>query len=128
MNIQQVSDSELELMKIIWDNDNTALYNHISETLTKQGKTWQKNTIITLLSRLVDKGLLKANKIKNRNEYNAIVSEVDYQASQTQTLLNKLYEGNAKGLISTLLQKDMLSKDDYEDLRNFWNGGYEKNV
>ena len=118
--IQQVSDSELELMKIVWANGGSALYAQIMDALTRSGRTWQKNTIITLLSRLVEKGLLKTNKIGRRNEYTAIVSESDYQTAQTQTLLNKLYEGNAKGLVSTLIQSEMLSAEDYEDLRQFW--------
>ena len=120
--IQQVSDSELELMKIIWANGGTALYAQILDGLASAGYTWQKNTIITLLSRLVDKGLLKTNKIGRRNEYSAIVSEQDYQAAQTQNFLEKLYEGNAKGLVSTLIQRDMLSEQDYEDLKRYWEG------
>ena len=118
--VQQVSNSELELMKIIWANGGTALYVQIMEGLSKAGFAWQKNTIITLLSRLVDKGLLTTNKIGRRNEYTAVVSEADYQAEQTQTLLNKLYEGSAKGLVSTLIQRDMLSAEDYEELKLFW--------
>ena len=86
----------------------------------KVGRTWQKNTVITLLTRLVEKGLLKTSKIGRRNEYTAVVSESDYQAAQAQTLLNKLYEGNAKGLVATLIQREMLSADDYEELRKFW--------
>lgn len=86
----------------------------------KAGRTWQKNTVITLLTRLVEKGLLKTSKIGRRNEYTAVVSESDYQAAQAQTLLNKLYEGNAKGLVATLIQREMLSADDYEELRKFW--------
>ncbi len=118
--VQQISDSELELMKIVWANNGSALYAQIMDELSKMGRTWQKNTVITLLSRLVEKGLLKTNKIGRRNEYTAVVSEKDYQAAQTQTLLNKLYEGNAKGLVSTLIQREMLSAKDYEDLRQFW--------
>ncbi len=118
--VQQVSNSELELMKIIWANGGRALYVQILEGLSKAGFTWQKNTIITLLSRLVEKGLLKINKIGRRNEYTAIISEADYQAQQTQALLNKLYEGSAKGLVSTLIQRDMLSVQDYEELKQFW--------
>ncbi|MDE5698004.1 MAG: BlaI/MecI/CopY family transcriptional regulator [Lachnospiraceae bacterium] len=118
--IQQVSDSELELMKIVWENGGSALYAQIMEELTNSGRTWQKNTIITLLSRLVEKGLLRTNKIGRRNEYTAIVSESDYQAAQTQTLLNKLYEGDAKGLVTTLIQREMISAEDYEELRQFW--------
>ena len=118
--IQQVSDSELELMKIVWAGGGSVLYAQIMEELTRSGRTWQKNTIITLLSRLVEKGLLKTSKIGRRNKYVAIVSESDYQAAQAQMLVNKLYEGNAKGLVSTLIQKEMLSPEDYEDLRRFW--------
>lgn len=121
--IAQVSDSELELMKIVWANEGTALYAHIMEELAKSGRTWQKNTIITLLSRLVEKGLLKTKKLGRRNEYTAVVSEGDYQAAQTQTLLNKLYEGSAKGLVSTLIQRDLISPAEYEELKQFWEEG-----
>ena len=121
--IAQVSDSELELMTIVWANEGTALYAHIMEELAKSGRTWQKNTIITLLSRLVEKGLLKTKKLGRRNEYTAVVSEGDYQAAQTQTLLNKLYEGSAKGLVSTLIQRDLISPAEYEELKQFWEEG-----
>ncbi len=123
--IQQVSDSELELMRIIWDNGGSALYAQIMEELVRTGHSWQKNTVITLLSRLVEKGLLRTNKIGRRNEYTAIVSEEDYQTAQTRTFLNKLYEGSAKGLVATLIQKEMLSAEDYEELRRFWESGGE---
>ena len=121
--IQQVSDSELELMKIIWENGGMALYANIMEKLAQTGRTWQKNTVTTLLSRLVEKGLLKTNKIVRRNEYTAIVSEEDYQADQMKCFLDKLYEGNAKGLVSTLIQREMLSPEDYEELKKFWEKG-----
>lgn len=121
--IAQVSDSELELMKIVWANEGSALYAHIMEELTKTGHTWQKNTVITLLSRLVEKGLLKTKKLGHRNEYTAVVSEADYQAAQTQTLLNKLYQGSAKGLVSTLIQRDLISPEEYEELKQFWEEG-----
>lgn len=120
--IPQISDSELELMKIVWASGGAALYAHIMEELSGAGRTWQKNTVITLLSRLVEKGLLKTRKIGRRNEYTALVSEAEYQAAQTRTLLNKLYEGSAKGLVSTLIQSDLLSAEDYEELRRFWEG------
>ena len=118
--IPQVSDSELELMKIVWANDGTALYAHIMEELAKKGRTWQKNTVITLLSRLVEKGLLSVNKLGRRNEYTAVVSEADYQASQAQALVNKLYAGSAKGLVATLIQQDLLFPEDYAELKRFW--------
>lgn len=121
--IQQISDSELELMRIVWARGGTALYAHIMEELEKAGRTWQKNTVITLLSRLVEKGLLRTSKLGRRNQYTALATEADYQAAQAQTLLNKLYEGSAKGLVSTLIERELLSAADYEELRSFWRDG-----
>ena len=123
--IQQVSDSELELMKIIWAQGGSALYARIMDELEAAGNHWQKNTVITLLSRLVEKGLLKTNKIGRRNEYTAIVAETDYQAAQTESFLDKLYEGDAKGLVTTLIQRELLTSKDYEELKAFWEGGSE---
>lgn len=69
---------------------------------------------------LVEKKILKTHKIGRKNKYTAIVSEEDYQTAQAQTLIDKLYDGNAKGLISTLVQRDIFSAKDYEDLKQFW--------
>ena len=118
--IVQISDSELELMKIVWANGGTALYAHIMEALVKAGRTWQKNTVITLLSRLVDKGYLKTGKIGRRNQYTALVSEGEYQIAQTEHFVNKIYEGDVKGLVSALIRTDRLTEEDYEELRRYW--------
>ena len=120
MSIHNISDSELELMKIIWQKGGKALLAEIMEQLSQKGNNWQNNTVITLLSRLEEKKLLKTNKIGRKNEYRAIVSEEEYQTSQTQTLVDKLYEGKAKGLLLTLLQNNMLSDEDREELKHFW--------
>lgn len=118
--MQQISDYEFELMKVIWANGGTALYAEIAAALSAKGMDWTKNTIITLLSRLTDKGLLKAYKLGHRNNYTAIISAHEYRTTQTENFLHKVYEGNAKGLVSTLIQKDLLSVSDYKDLKKYW--------
>lgn len=125
--IQQVSDFELELMKTIWGNGGAALYAEIVEALGKKGIPATKNTIISLLSRLIKKGYLSSKKAGRQNTYTALVTETEYQAAQTETFLNKVYEGNAEGLISTLIQRDLISADDYEKLKQYWEGGRSKN-
>lgn len=121
--IQQISDSELELMKIIWAKEGRALYAEIMDTLLENGFKWQKNTVITLLSRLVEKGLLKTSKIGRKNQYTAVVTESAYQAFQTRVLIDKIYEGNVKGLVTTLLEKDFMSENDYRELKEYWERG-----
>ena len=120
--MQQITDYELELMKIIWTNGGTAMYNEIVEGLEAKGNCWTKNTIITLLSRLVEKGVLKTNKIGRRNKYTAVVLADSYQADQTITFVNKIFEGNTKGLISTLIEKELITAAEFEELKNYWKG------
>ena len=121
--MQQVSDYELELMKIIWGNGGTAMYADIFSTLEAKGTPWTKNTIIALLSRLIDKGLLKISKTGRRNIYMAIVSESEYQSDQTTRFINKIFEGNTTGLVSALIENKLLSENDYAELQKYWKGG-----
>ena len=123
--LQQISESELVLMKIIWKNGGTALYSFVMDELEKEKNEWKKNTVLTLLSRLIEKKYLKAKKIGRRNEYVALVMEQEYQAMQTHSFLDKIYEGNVKNLVSTLLQQDILSADELKEIENFWRQKYE---
>ena len=66
--MHQITEYELELMKIIWANGNKALYADIAKALEDRGTPWTKNTIITLSSRLIAKGFLKTAKIGRRND------------------------------------------------------------
>ncbi len=109
--IQQISDAELEIMKIVWGNpEEVTLFSYIMDGLADRGKPCQKNTLIVLLSRLMNKGFLSAKKIGRRNEYMALVSEMEYQTAQTKNFLDKIYEGNVKGLVSNLIFGDLLEE------------------
>lgn len=123
--LQQISESELVLMKIIWKNGGTALYSFVMDELEKEENEWKKNTVLTLLSRLIEKKYLKTKKIGRRNEYVALVTEQEYQTMQTHSFLDKIYEGNVKNLVSTLLQQDILSADELKEIENFWRQKYE---
>ncbi len=117
---QQISESELVLMKIIWKSGGAALYSLIMDELKKDRNEWKNNTVLTLLSRLVEKKFLKVKKIGRRNEYVAAVTEAEYQTMQTNSFLDKVYGGNVKNLVSTLLQQDILSADELKEIESFW--------
>ena len=125
--IQQMSDAELEIMKIVWGNpQGITLFPYIMDELAAKGKLCQKNTLIVLLSRLMNKGFLSAKKIGRRNEYTTLISETEYQTAQTKNFLDKIYEGSAKGLVSNLIMGDLLTDEEYEDLKKLLEKGKEK--
>lgn len=118
--MQQISESELVLMKIIWRNGGTAFYAYIMEELEKEKNAWKKNTVLTLLSRLVEKGFLKTDKYGRRNAYVALITEREYQAMQTHSFLDRIFGGNVKSLVSTLLQQDIISTEELNEIERFW--------
>ncbi len=61
--MQQISESEFILMKIIWKNGGSALFSKIMEELEQEENEWKNNTVLTLLSRLIGKNFLKVHKI-----------------------------------------------------------------
>lgn len=121
---QQLSEAELEIMKIIWENPKEVmLFPYIMDELETRGRPCQKNTLIVLLSRLMNKGFLSARKIGRRNEYSTLISEKDYQTAQTRNFLDKIYEGSVRGLVSNLITGDLLTDEEYEELKTLLEKG-----
>jgi predicted transcriptional regulator len=71
----------------------------------------------------MNKGFLSAKKIGRRNEYTTLVSETEYQTAQTKNFLDKIYEGSAKGLVSNLIMGDLLTDQEYEELKRLLEKG-----
>lgn len=117
MENKKISDAELEIMKIIWNSDSPLMFAQITEALAKIGKNWQKNTLITLLSRLMEKGYLKANKRGRKNEYIPLVTEQEFQSAQTKNFVDKVYKGNVSGLVTQLVNSEMLTETEYAELK-----------
>ena len=125
--LPQLSDTELEIMKIVWGNpEKITLFTYIMDGLAARGKPCQKNTLIVLLSRLMNKGFLSAKKIGRRNEYTTLISEEEYRTAQTKNFLDKIYEGSAKGLVSNLIMGDLLADEEYKELKRLLEKGKEK--
>ncbi len=44
---------------------------------------------------------------------------------QTHTFLDKVYGGNVKNLVSTLLRQDILSAEELKEIEAYWRKGNE---
>ena len=61
--------------------------------------------------------------LKKLDEYTTLVSETEYQTAQTKNFLDKIYEGNASGLVSNLILGDLLADEEYEELKKLLEKG-----
>ena len=55
-------DTQLEVMQVIWDKGGTIMFGELSEELEDRGREWKPNTVLTLLSRLAERGMITVYK------------------------------------------------------------------
>ena len=113
--MEKITDSELEVLKILWTADSALPLSVIRSSLQKATE-WEAATIKTLLARLVSKNAVLQEK-KEVFYYSALVSEEEYNTWATERLINRLYKGRASNLVAALLNTDGISKDDIAELR-----------
>ena len=112
-------EAQLEVMEVIWDRGGSVMFADLSSELEARGKEWKANTILTLLARLAERGMVSVCKRGRLNEYIARVSREDYQQMQARSLVDRVFGGSTKHLISALVKQEYLTKDDYDELKEF---------
>lgn len=118
--VQKLSDTEMELMEVIWECEHPVTSTELLQIFAQRGKEWKSQTISTFLSRLVDKGALTATRHGRINSYVPSLSEADYKVWETQNILNGLYQGSVKNMISALYDGDKLSEKDIAELKHWF--------
>ena len=113
--LPQISEAEYEVMKVIWKYApiNT---NEITDKLL-QCTDWSPKTIHTLIKRLAGKGAITHEKQSRVFVYTPLIQEQDYLKQESDSFLNRYFNGNISAMVSAYLEDDELSKSDIEELR-----------
>ena len=114
-NKYNITDAELEIMKELWENKQLSL-NELTEKLNKK-EPRNKNTIKTLLYRLIEKGAVKSiNKNQKENKFKSNISKEKYLKKENQSFLNKLYNGNTSNMLLNFVENKEISKEELKKL------------
>ena len=114
----KISDSELEVMRVLWRAGDALPVTDIRETLQKS-RGWEATTVKTLVSRLVTKGVLKQEK-RGVFYYSPLISEAEYNDWATHDLISRVYHGSARDLVAALVRSDGLTQSDIDELRDLF--------
>ena len=114
----KISDSELEVMRVLWQARDALSVTEIRETL-QRSRGWEATTVKTLISRLVTKGVLKQEK-RGVFYYSPLVSEAEYNDWATHDLISRVYHGSARDLVAALVRSDGLTQSDIDELRDLF--------
>ncbi len=114
-SIKRLPDAELEVMQAIWQCTPPVQRTEIDNIL--QGSHPMKlTTLLTLLTRLADKGYIQIDKVTRSAQYTPLITREDYLASQSKSFIEKLCGGSMSAFANALCNSG-LSKDDIAQLR-----------
>lgn len=116
--MKKLSDSEFEIMKILWSRENPMTSNEILDEMKGQ-RDWKLASLMTVLARMVDKGYVYCDRSTRTNYYNAVVEEEQYKVEESERLLDKLFNKSATRLIASLYQGKKFSAEEISELRTY---------
>ena len=108
-----LSDGEWKLMNRLWEGP--ATITALTEGLREE-TGWQKNTVITMLSRLEKKGAVRHEDGGRAKVFYPAMDRSEACHRETKGLLDRLYGGSLGLLVSTLLADEDLSDETLEEL------------
>lgn len=121
--LPQISEAEFEVMKVIWKYAPIST-NEVTEKPT-QTTDWSPKTIQTMLKRLVTKKALTYEKQSRVFVYTPLVPETEYIRQESNSFLNKYYNGNIVSMLTSYLEDDKLSKTELDTLRHLLSDTHE---
>jgi BlaI family penicillinase repressor len=111
----QISRAEWQVMKFIWKRDQPCSAQMVIDALSGPN-AWSAATIKTLLNRLVQKGALSFKKEGKAYHYSAAITKTACRAAETESFLDRVFDGSLTPLIAHFAQGRGLSKKDIEEL------------
>lgn len=115
--MKQISNAELEVMLAVWNLEGTVTSAQVIDCLDK--KDWKKTSVLTFLSRLVEKGYLSCEKEGRVNCYAPQISYEEFSKKQGRMMLKKLYHNSVKMFVSTLYDGKELNAKEIEELKTY---------
>jgi len=105
-------------MQIIWQNQPPMSTNQIISRLPPE-RAWKPQTVLTLLSRLIEKGFLDSKKDGKERTYSPLIMHDEYMLAETGGFLGRFQDNSLISLVSTLYNGKKLTEAEIADLRGW---------
>ena len=118
---QQLANSELAVMNLLWSCDSRLTAREIREQLYPDNTKAQHGTVQRLLQRLEEKGYIERDKSISVHFFSSMIERDDYAGQQMELLADKLTSGSFAPLITHLFENKKITKQDISHIRQLIN-------
>jgi len=110
-----ITTAESHIMDALWRRGPLSADELIDDPGKPQG--WGGATVKTLVNRLLKKQALKSERIDGRVRYAPLLAREDYVQSESQGLLDRLFEGSLTPLVAHFADRRTLKPEEIKRLK-----------
>lgn len=125
MQRQTISDSELEIMNVLWEKGEPLSVSELTQIFSDT-KGWKVQTVSTFISRLLSKGYLNCEKRRGAGHYSPALSRSEYDTMLAKSLLDQTYNGSLQRLCASLVDSGSVSEEELTALKAWFEERYRK--
>ena len=108
-----LSPSEWRVMECLWPGPKTLM--ELGRAL-KDSAGWAKSTVTTMVRRMEEKGLISYELSGRAKVFRAALARADAAAAETDSLLERAFQGSVGLLLSSLVDRSSLTRADIDEL------------
>ena len=113
MNLS-LSNMEWKLMNRLWSAAPMTLMQLTRALAPDTG--WTKHTVITMLTRLENKGAVRWEQVGRTRHYYPVISREEARREETAGFLDRVYGGRLGLMMNALVEDHALTKEDIDEL------------
>lgn len=111
----ELTEAEWAVMRAVWQHQPCAA-GTIQEALA-ESRGWAYSTVKTTMDRMVHKGLLRTQRIRNLHLYSTTVGEVEAKRGEFYRMLKRAFNGALAPMMQFLVEHERLSAEEACQLR-----------
>ncbi|NQV31177.1 MAG: BlaI/MecI/CopY family transcriptional regulator [Phycisphaeraceae bacterium] len=119
-----LTEAEWAIIRVIWDQEPCAA-GTVQEALA-DSKGWSYATVKITMDRMVQKGFLTIQKIRNLQLFSTSISRVDAKRVELHKMLGRAFGGTLSPMLKFLIEHEGLSKEEASELRTLVNQAGKK--
>ncbi len=110
----ELFESEWAILQVVWNKEPCAAPT-VQEALAKS-RGWAYTTVKTMMDRMVKKGLLRTERIRNLYLYRAAITRQQAQRSEIMKTVRRAFDGALTPMMQFLIENEKLSDEEYRKL------------
>ena len=111
----ELTEAEWTIMKVVWENERSTA-GTVQEIL-QESKNWAYGTVKGAMDRMVEKGFLKVERLRNLQLFRSKISEAEARKGEFRKMLKRAFDDALTPMVQFLIEHEEFTAAELKQLR-----------